>query len=139
MNAARTGESWRYSPFHNSICKVIEEQTLWGETVCRVWLPGKDTVVRLPAARLRPVHEASVGTVDGIAYLAAAARVADALTQDVLLAPIESSVIPLPHQIRALSRAISSDRVRYLLADEVGLGKTIEAGSSSGSSSSGAW
>jgi superfamily II DNA or RNA helicase len=54
--------------------------------------------------------------------------VADALTQDVLLAPIESSVIPLPHQIRALSRAISSDRVRYLLADEVGLGKTIEAG-----------
>ncbi|HOV87752.1 MAG TPA: helicase-related protein, partial [Syntrophobacteraceae bacterium] len=52
----------------------------------------------------------------------------DALTQDVLLAPIESSVIPLPHQIRALSRAISNDRVRYLLADEVGLGKTIEAG-----------
>jgi len=74
------------------------------------------------------VQEASVGTVDGIAYLAAAARVADALTQDVLLAPIESSVIPLPHQIRALSRAISNDRVRYLLADEVGLGKTIEAG-----------
>jgi SNF2 family DNA or RNA helicase len=45
-----------------------------------------------------------------------------------LLAPIESSVIPLPHQIRALSRAIANDRVRYLLADEVGLGKTIEAG-----------
>lgn len=61
-------------------------------------------------------------------YVAAAARVADALTQDVLLAPIESSVIPLPHQIRALSRAIASDRVRYLLSDEVGLGKTIEAG-----------
>ena len=58
----------------------------------------------------------------------AAARVADALTQDVLLAPIESSVIPLPHQIRALTRAISSDRILYLLADEVGLGKTIEAG-----------
>jgi superfamily II DNA or RNA helicase len=54
--------------------------------------------------------------------------VADALTQDVLLAPIESTVIPLPHQLRALSRAIANDRVRYLLADEVGLGKTIEAG-----------
>ncbi len=46
----------------------------------------------------------------------------------VLLAPMESNVIPLPHQIHALSRAISGDRVRYLLADEVGLGKTIEAG-----------
>ncbi|ABK52589.1 helicase domain protein [Acidothermus cellulolyticus 11B] len=119
---------WCYSPEHGELCRVIETQTLWGETVCRVWLPGKDAVVRVPAARLRPVQEASVGTVDGIAYLAAAARVADALTQDVLLAPIESSVIPLPHQIRALSRAVSNDRVRYLLADEVGLGKTIEAG-----------
>ncbi len=123
-----TPDQWAWSPEHGELCRVIETQTLWGETVCRVWLPGKDTVVRLPATRLRPVHEASVGTVDGIAYLAAAARVADALTQDVLLAPIESSVIPLPHQIRALSRAIASDRVRYLLADEVGLGKTIEAG-----------
>lgn len=65
---------------------------------------------------------------EGIAYVAAAARVADVLTQDMLLAPIESSVIPLPHQIRALSRAIAGDRVRYLLADEVGLGKTIKAG-----------
>ena len=53
---------------------------------------------------------------------------ADALTQDVLLAPIESSVIPLPYQIRALSRAIAGNRARYLLADKVGLGKTIEAG-----------
>jgi SNF2 family DNA or RNA helicase len=45
-----------------------------------------------------------------------------------LAAPIESSVIPLPHQIKALSKAVSSNSVRYLLADEVGLGKTIEAG-----------
>ena len=63
-----------YRPDHGELCRVIETQTLWGETVCRVWLPGKDTVVRLPAARLRPVDEASVGTVDGIAYLAAPAR-----------------------------------------------------------------
>jgi|GEM_PF-2706177 hypothetical protein len=65
---------WRYSTAHNSVCKVIEEQTLWGQIVCRVWLPGKDIVVRLPATRLRSVHEAGVSTVDGIAYLAAAAH-----------------------------------------------------------------
>jgi len=85
-------------------------------------------VVRIPASRLKSLESAGTGSPDDIAYVAAAARVADALTQDILLAPIESSVIPLPHQIRALSRAITNDRVRYLLADEVGLGKTIEAG-----------
>lgn len=121
-------DEWAWSPDHGQFCRIIETETLWGETICRVWLPGKDVVVRLPAARLQPASEGSVGTVDGIVYVAAAARVADALTQDVLLAPLHSSVIPLPHQIRALSRAVSGDRVRYLLADEVGLGKTIEAG-----------
>ena len=119
---------WFYSPDHGQLCQVIEAQTLWGETTCRVWLPGRDSVVRIPASRLKSLESAGTGSPDNIAYLAAAARVADALTQDVLLAPIESSVIPLPHQIRALSRAIANDRVRYLLADEVGLGKTIEAG-----------
>ena len=119
---------WAWSPDHGQLCQVIESQTLWGETTCRVWLPGRDSVVRVSAARLAPLEDAGTGTADGIAYVASAARVADALTQDVLLAPIESSVIPLPHQIWALSRAIAGDRVRYLLADEVGLGKTIEAG-----------
>jgi SNF2 family DNA or RNA helicase len=120
--------AWYYSPDHGQLCQVIEAQTLWGETTCRVWLPGRDSVVRIPASRLKSLESAGTGSPDDIAYIAAAARVADALTQDVLLAPIESSVIPLPHQIRALSRAIANDRVRYLLADEVGLGKTIEAG-----------
>lgn len=122
------GGAWYYSSDHGQLCQVIESQTLWGETTCRVWLPGRDSVVRIPASRLKSLESAGTGSPDDIAYIAAAARVADALTQDVLLAPIESSVIPLPHQIRALSRAIANDRVRYLLADEVGLGKTIEAG-----------
>lgn len=121
-------DRWYYSPDHRQLCQVIETQTLWGETICRVWLAGSDTVVRIPAAKLKPLESASIGTAEHIAYIAAAAKVADALTHDVLLAPIESLVIPLPHQIRALSRAMSGDRVRYLLADEVGLGKTIEAG-----------
>ncbi|MGH9764473.1 MAG: DEAD/DEAH box helicase, partial [Blastocatellia bacterium] len=34
----------------------------------------------------------------------------------------------LPHQIFAAHRVVSSPRRRFLLADEVGLGKTIEAG-----------
>ena len=128
---------WQYSTIHNSACKVIEEQTLWGQTVCRVWLPNQDAVVRVPLFALRPLSADLQPEIEAgrIAYVAAAAKVAEVLEGSisatdghVLLAPMESNVIPLPHQIHALSRAISGDRVRYLLADEVGLGKTIEAG-----------
>ena len=128
---------WQYSTVHNSACKVIEEQTLWGQTVCRVWLPNQDAVVRVPRSALRPLNADLQPEIEAgrIAYVAAAAKVAEVLEGStsatdghVLLAPMESNVIPLPHQIHALSRAISGDRVRYLLADEVGLGKTIEAG-----------
>ena len=137
MKSSISSQNWQYSTVHNSPCKVIEEQTLWGQTVCRIWLPNQDAVVRVPRSVLRPLSADLQPEIEAerIAYVAAAAKVAEVLegsasTTDghVLLAPMESNVIPLPHQIHALSSAISGDRVRYLLADEVGLGKTIEAG-----------
>jgi SNF2 family DNA or RNA helicase len=42
--------------------------------------------------------------------------------------PFSSEIIPLPHQLYVLERALSDNNIRYILADEVGLGKTIEAG-----------
>ncbi|MFA6836867.1 MAG: helicase-related protein [Fibrobacteraceae bacterium] len=128
--------NWKYSTIHKSACKVIEEQTLWGQTVCRVWLPNQDAVVCVPLSALTELATRhSPLTTHHILYVSAAAKVAEVLEGSsgasdghVLLAPMESNVIPLPHQIHALSRAISGDRIRYLLADEVGLGKTIEAG-----------
>ena len=92
---------WIWSIDHRQLCQAIEAQTLWGETICRVWLPDRDYVVRIQASRLRPLESAGTGSPDDIPYVAAAARVAIALTQDVLLAPIESPVIPLPHGTRA--------------------------------------
>lgn len=130
-------DTWQYSTLHNTPCKIIEEQTLWGQPVCRIWLPDKDAVVRIPRSTLRPLSSEIQPEIEAsrIAYISAAAKVAEVLEGGtngaeghVLLAPMESNVIPLPHQIQALSRAISGERVRYLLADEVGLGKTIEAG-----------
>ena len=104
-------QEWFYSPDHGQLCQVIEYQTLWGDTTCRVWLPCSDSVVRIPVANLKPLEDAATSTSAGITHVVSAARVANALTQDMLLAPIESSVIPLPHQIRAPSRAIAGDRV----------------------------
>jgi superfamily II DNA or RNA helicase len=119
---------WVWSEDHHAVCQVVDVESCWGETFGRVWLPERNVVARVRAERLCSAVESDLVSPEHIMYVAAAARVADALTQDVLLAPIEASVIPLPHQIRALSRAIANERVRYLLADEVGLGKTIEAG-----------
>ena len=127
MTEAQPGD-WAWSLEHRQVCRVVEAQDLWGAALCRVWLPASEAFVRVRSDRLRPVAEAGAAGQAWLTYVAAAARVADALAQDALLAPIESSVIPLPHQIRALSRATAGGRVRYLLADEVGLGKTIEAG-----------
>jgi superfamily II DNA or RNA helicase len=106
---------------------VIERMDAWGEIAYRVWLPTKDAVVRARASDLASL--ASIRpSVDQILHATAAAKLLDALEDNLLLAPIQSSVVPLPHQLYALNRAISRDRIRYLLADEVGLGKTIEAG-----------
>ncbi len=108
-------------------CRVIERQDVWGEVAYRVWLPAKDAVVRARAADLASL-ESVRPSVEQILHTTAAAKLLDALEDNLLLAPIQSSVVPLPHQLYALNRAISRDRIRYLLADEVGLGKTIEAG-----------
>ena len=124
----KSSSQWRYSTEHKQLCQILETISIWDETVHRVWLPEQDAVVRVRADSLRQFDEYNPESSAMITYVASAGRIADALAQDVLLSPIESTVIPLPHQIKALSRAISGDRIRYLLADEVGLGKTIEAG-----------
>lgn len=108
-------------------CRVIERTDAWGEIAYRVWLPTKDAVVRARASDLASLAIIRP-SVDQILHATAAAKLLDALEDNLLLAPIQSSVVPLPHQLYALNRAISRDRIRYLLADEVGLGKTIEAG-----------
>lgn len=103
--------NWQYSTIHNSPCKIIEEETLWGQKVCRIWLSNQDTVIRVSRSALRPLTPELQPEIEAnlIAYVAAAAKVAEVLEgglNSVLLAPMESNVIPLPHQIRALSRAI---------------------------------
>ncbi|HEY6287656.1 MAG TPA: helicase-related protein, partial [Ktedonobacteraceae bacterium] len=119
---------WAYSVEHQELGQIIDVQEVWDQTICRIWLPTQNRVERIRADQLSSPKDSGFLHPANLTYIAAAARVAHTLTQNLVLAPIESSVIPLPHQLWALSRATASDRIRYLLADEVGLGKTIEAG-----------
>lgn len=129
--------SWRYCTISQSACRIIEEESLWGHHYYKVWLPDRNSVIKVHASSLLPLHTEPQSDREAfrISYLAAAAKVAEVLefrqnetSESVLLAPMESNVIPLPHQLKALARAVSKHQIRYLLADEVGLGKTIEAG-----------
>lgn len=118
---------WCWHLRHATPCRVVDRQDVWGESAYRVWLPRKDAVVRARFQELAAL-DTFQPTVNEILHTAAAAKLLDALEENLLLAPIQSSVVPLPHQLYALNRAMSQHRIRYLLADEVGLGKTIEAG-----------
>lgn len=126
--ASFTVRSWAFSVAHGESVRILDVETVRNHTVYQVWIPRLATVERVPAESLSPAQPTKATGLDRIAYAVAAARIVDALTQHVLLAPREAGVIPLPHQLHALTRAVTGDRVRYLLADEVGLGKTIEAG-----------
>lgn len=119
---------WAWSQAHQQYVKVIDTAGLWGQQFYRVWLQQQDVVLKVLDTDLYNQPVQTIVTADALCYLATAAKIANVQQGDTLLAPIESNVIPLPHQLKALTKAMSKKQVRYLFADEVGLGKTIEAG-----------
>jgi len=79
--------SWVFSPNHGESVRILDVETVWNDTVCQVWVPRKSTVERLAADALAPQEQPRKATLDRLVHAAAAARIADALTQDLLLAP----------------------------------------------------
>ena len=96
---------WCWHDRHAAPCRVVDREEIWGETRYRIWLPGKDAVVRARASELKALDSVQP-TVEHILHTAAAAKLLDALEDNLLLAPIQSSVVPLPHQLYALNRAM---------------------------------
>jgi ATP-dependent helicase HepA len=97
---------------------------------------GSET--ELPETELRalpPRPDLLAGLKDGRAADAknfllrrAALQLDDERRNDALGALLASRVMVKPHQVGVVQRVLSSRRPRFVLADEVGLGKTIEAG-----------
>lgn len=105
--------------------RVIEIKRLFGRETARVLVEGTDRIVTVNAATLCPNRPIDLGQALSVV---AGARIWAALGSDLFLAPLVSNVLPLPHQFRVIRRALEEYPVRMMLADEVGLGKTIEAG-----------
>ena len=114
-----------WCPALNSWVRVLERRTLFGREIAKVVPEAGGNVYTVPADALlldRPFElSPALATVAG-------ARIWQSLGSDLFLAPLVSRVLPLPHQFRALRHALREFPVRRMLAEEVGLGKTIEAG-----------
>ena len=106
---------------------VLTTEQLWGALVTTVAVPSTGRIERVPASDLRPLVE-RLWSADEVAWRAASGLIWRAMAAGDPLAIAHGAVDPLPHQLAVLDRAMSTQPLRLLLADEVGLGKTIEAG-----------
>ncbi|ODR87379.1 DEAD/DEAH box helicase [Shewanella xiamenensis] len=120
--------NWRWSKSLEAYVQFLSEQGLWQRPYCRVMASDGQTLLCLPKSDLLSNGPDWHQGPFGLGYIASAARIANAQAEGELLSPLEANVIPLPHQLKALRKAFSQPQLRYLFADEVGLGKTIEAG-----------
>ncbi|NGM47594.1 DEAD/DEAH box helicase [Rhodobacter sp. SGA-6-6] len=91
-----------------------------------VWDLEKGARVLDPAA-VRLVSDTSPGLIDTKLHLAAAFRATPTTTRRPLTLG-RAAIDDLTFQHLPVERALAQDRVRLLIADDVGLGKTLEAG-----------
>ena len=111
----------------NRVVLVVEVHELWGMTTCKVIDMTSNNVYSVNAENLTASGAASAASEPFVRFVAAWCKVKNELANGTVFDTSES-VLPLPHQRYALERAMATNDVRYMLADEVGLGKTIEAG-----------
>ena len=104
----------------------IGEKEVFGQKVLWVRVLEDNTFLQIAEEDLE-VYD-SKNTLSSVRFIALAARIKDEIARKNILAPYESSLIPLPHQILVLEKVMQAAQNRFLLADEVGMGKTIETG-----------
>ena len=112
--------------FKGQKVEVIGIKDVLGKQVAWVQVRSNGSFIQVPVEDL--VEEENIKSFSFIRFSALAAKIQDEISKKKLLAPYESSLLPLPHQVLVLEKVMQSDQNRFLLADEVGMGKTIETG-----------
>ena len=107
--------------------QVLDRIEAWGYVSYRVFNPATGTVYKASEAQLDKDGGTNTYDENYLRYVMLLAKIKNE-TAGGLLSSLASGVIPLPHQLHVLNRAMEHNTIRYILADEVGLGKTIEAG-----------
>lgn len=118
---------WRWWPDGHETVRVLTETGTGATAMAQIVVPSLGAVERVAGASLQSVSSRPWSTSELI-WRAAATRAIAALAPPGAAATHNRALEPLPHQVVALERALATNPVRLLFADEVGLGKTIEAG-----------
>lgn len=107
--------------------QVLERLDVWGYVSYRVFDSSTGTVYKVMADNLSESSGTNIYDENYLRYVTLLSKIKNE-TAGGLLTSLASGVIPLPHQLHVLNRVMADNNIRYILADEVGLGKTIEAG-----------
>lgn len=128
-NYVKAGE-WVWAvPLQHAV-QIQSVATLWGVTIITA-IDATGMIHEIDVEDVSPLESFASGLTQPsmLIHVAAGAKLANHLNHaHTLTAPFYSGLLPLPHQISHLEKALSCDTTRLLLADEVGLGKTITAG-----------
>ena len=112
---------------NNDRVQIVDVSTVWDFVSYKVFNPVTGAVYKLSADAVEAESCQVNANEYYLRYVAMLSKIKSE-TSEGILSKLSSGVIPLPHQLHVLNRAVSDNNVRYILADEVGLGKTIEAG-----------
>lgn len=107
--------------------QVLERIEMWGYTSYKVFDSATEQVYKATEEQLNKGGSAVQYDENYLRYVTLLAKIKNE-TAGGFLSALSSGIIPLPHQLHVLNRAMETNNIRYILADEVGLGKTIEAG-----------
>lgn len=107
--------------------QILERIEMWGYTSYKVFNPATGRVYKATEEQLNTSGNAIQYDENYLRYVALLSKIKNE-TAGGFLSALASGIIPLPHQLHVLNRAMETNNIRYILADEVGLGKTIEAG-----------
>lgn len=107
--------------------KILEKIEAWGYVSYKVFNPSTGRVYKANEEQLSLSGSTIQYDENYLRYVTLLSKIKNE-TASGFLSSLASGIIPLPHQLHVLNRVMENNNIRYILADEVGLGKTIEAG-----------
>ncbi len=116
-----------YDSIRNEKIEILEKNEIWGYISYRVYNPVSKEIYKLGSEQIEKDMAKLSYNENYVKYMVSLGKIKNEISRGILSA-FSSEIISLPHQLYVLERVLSDNNIRYILADEVGLGKTIEAG-----------